>query len=389
MDDLKQWWKWDDVGSCRMPRAPTTYPALMIDEGNGIQRPAASQVHHKTLFQWIIDNLSWLPEYATVYVYVDNRKLPGTDPTAYWPLFAPWIKGRCTVTGPYCEKTTAIHFPIHADTGLHQVHYTWAGAAALEALCLMFPTVNFALIDSDCVPTSLFEIAEVVNLMTDKTSRAAAMQHNIMASSNQCPPAVLLATEAKAELNAGLIIVTGHIPIETADVDMDQATPEAGMPSVTAPSSSPSNAPAPKARRIAHPANRRTAEDWVTALRESRASFLATTAVPEDPVEAMRGGLLLTPLLGCKARTPLDWTHAWAMLGEWAGAIAFPYRSKENGLAMAMDVILDRTLSSGHRHSLPGHAPSSSKVHSPLCQSSQPTSLSSAFQETNSSKVRS
>ena len=296
----------------------------MIDEGNGIQRPAASQVHHKTLFQWIIDNLSWLPEYATVYVYVDNRKLPGTDPPAYWPLFAPWIKGRCTVTGPYCEKTTAIHLPIHADTGLHQVHYTWAGAAALEALCLMFPTVNFALIDSDCVPTSLFEIAELVNLMTDKTSRAAAMQHNIMASSNQCPPAVLLATEAKAELNAGLIIVTGHIPIEAADVDMDQATPEAGMPSVTAPSSSPSNAPAPKARRIAHPANRRTAEDWVTALRESRASFLATTAVPEDPVEAMRGGLLLTPLLGCKARTPLDWTHAWAMLGEWAGAIAFP-----------------------------------------------------------------
>ena len=25
-----------------------------------------------------------------------------------------------------------------------------------------------------------------------------------------------------------------------------------------------------------------------------------------------------------KARTPLDWTHAWAMLGEWAGKIAFP-----------------------------------------------------------------
>ena len=63
--------------------------------------------------------------------------------------------------------------------------------------CLMFPTVNFALIDSDCVPTSLFEIAELVNLMTDKASRAEAMQHNTMASSSQCPPAVLLATEAK------------------------------------------------------------------------------------------------------------------------------------------------------------------------------------------------
>ena len=88
----------------------------------------------------------------------------------------------------------------------------------------MFPTVNFALIDSDCVPTSLFEIAELVNLMTDKASRAEAMQHNTMASSSQCPPAVLLATEAKAELNAGLIVVTGHIPTCTADVDIDQAT---------------------------------------------------------------------------------------------------------------------------------------------------------------------
>ena len=225
---------------------------------------------------------------------------------------------------PYREKTTAIHFPINADTGLHQVHYTWAGAAALEALCLVFPTVNFALIDSDCVPTSLFEIAELVNLMTDKASRAEAMQHNTMASSSQCPPAVLLTTEAKAELNAGLIIVTGHIPTCTADVDMDQATPDACMPLTAAPGSSSSDAPAPKARRIAHSANRRSADEWVTALYNSRASFLATTAVPEDPAEAIRGGLVLTPLLGCKARTPLDWTHAWAMLGEWAGIIAFP-----------------------------------------------------------------
>ena len=200
----------------------------------------------------------------------------------------------------------------------------------------MFPTVNFALIDSDCVPTSLFEIAELINLMTDKASRAEAMQHNTMASSNQCPPAVLLATEAKAELDAGLIIVTGHTPTGTADVDMDQATPDAFMPPAAAQSSSPSDAPAPKARRIAHPANCRSADDWVTALQDSRASFLATTAVPEDPAEAMRGGLLLTPLLGCKARTPLDWTHAWAMLGEWAGAIAFPIPEQENGRVMEM-----------------------------------------------------
>ena len=364
----------------------------MVDEGNGIRRPAASQVHHRTLFQWIIDNLSWLPQYATVYVYVDNRKLSGTDPPAYWPHFAPWIKGRCTVTGPYREKTTVSIFPSMLTQGLHQVHYTWAGAAALEALCLMFPTVkNFALIDSDCVPTSLFEIAELVNLMTDKASRAEAMQHNTMASSSQCPPAVLLATEAKAELNAGLIIVTGQIPTGTADVDMDQATPDAFMPLTAAQGSSPSDAPAPKARRIAHPADRRSADEWVTALQDSRASFLATTAVPEDPAEAMRGGLLLTPLLGCKARTPLDWTHAWAMLGEWAGAIAFPIPEQGEWPA-SWRWPLPKTGLCRADPALPylGRALYSSKVHSPLCLfSSLPTFPYSVSQETNCSKARS
>ena len=324
MDDTQQNWKWADVGSRQMPRSPLTYPTLMVDDENGIRRPAVSQVHHKTLFQWIVDNLSWLSQYDTVYVFVDNRALSGTNPPEYWPYLAPWIKGRCEVIGPYQEKTTAIHIPINSDTGLHQVHYTWAGAAVLEALCLVYPTVNFALADSDCVPTSLFEIAELVNLMTDKASRAEAMQHHTMASSSQCPPAVLLMTEAKAELNAGLIIVTGHAPTHTGDVDMDQGTPDASMPPAEAAGSDASDARAPKARRIVHPANNKSADEWVTALCNSRANFLATTAVPEDPAEAIRGGLVLTPLLGCKAKTPLDWTHAWAMLGEWAGIIAFP-----------------------------------------------------------------
>ena len=101
MDDSKQNWKWADVGSRRMPRSPLTYPTVMVDEGNGIRRPAASQVHHKILFQWIVDNLPWVSQYDTVYVFVDNRMLSGTNPPDYWQHFAPWIKGRCAVTGPY------------------------------------------------------------------------------------------------------------------------------------------------------------------------------------------------------------------------------------------------------------------------------------------------
>ena len=123
--------------------------------------------------------------------------------------------------------------------------------------------MNFALTDSDCVPTSLFEIAELVNLMTDKASRAEAMQHYTMASSSQCPPAVLLTTEAKAELNAGLIIATGHTQIPTTDVDMDQETPDASMQPSDAAGPSASDAPAPKARRIVQPVNSKTADEWV------------------------------------------------------------------------------------------------------------------------------
>ena len=323
MDTTQQMWRWADVGSCQMPRSPPRYPTLMIDEG-GVRQPAASQVHHKTLFQWTVGNLSWLAQYDTVYIFVDNRALSGASPPDYWQFFAPWIKSRCEVIGPYQEKTTAVYIPINSDTGLDQVHYTWAGAAVLEALCLVYPTVNFVLTDSDCVPTSLFEVAELVNLMTDRASRAEAMQHHTMASSSQCPPAVLFMTESKAELNAGLIIITGHTATQLEDIDMDTDTPDASMPAASAVHPDVCDTRAHKSRRLAHPADTKSPEEWVTELRNSRASFLATTAVPEDPAEALRGGLILTPLLGCKARTPLDWTHAWAMLGEWAGKIAFP-----------------------------------------------------------------
>ena len=188
----------------------------------------------------------------------------------------------------------------------------------------MHPTVNFALTDSDCVPTTLFEVAELVNLMTDQTSRSEAMQHHTMACTSSCPPAVLLMTESKAELNAGLIIVTGHTPAQPDDTDMaheptvPEHTQDADMSSTATSDvtmSEASHSRAHKSRRIDNPGDNRSPDDWVAELRNSRASFLATTAVPEDPAEALRGGLLLTPLMGCKARTPLDWTHAWAMLG--------------------------------------------------------------------------
>ena len=137
-------------------------------------------------------------------------------------------------------------------------------------------------------------------------------------------------TQARAELNAGLIVVTGHTPTQTEDTDMEPDNIEDSAHDKQAESSQPSKTRAHKSRRIAPTAVNRTPEEWVTLLKQSRANFLATTAVPEDPAEALREGLILTPLLGTTARTPLDWTHVWAMLGEWAGIIAFPV--PQNGI---------------------------------------------------------
>ena len=320
MDTVQQAWRWADVGSRQMPREPLTYPALMVTNTQGDTNAAFSHADRIKLFQWVNDHLGWIPHYDTIYVFVDNRSLASPDAPDYWPLLAPWIRSRCTVVGPYLEKTTAIHVPISAATGLQGVHYTWAGPVVLEALCLAFPTTNFVLTDTDCVPTSLFEVAELVNLLVDKTTRAITMQHHTMASSTNSPTAVLLATEAKAELNAGLIIITGHKPTQSEDASMDPSSDVEMRPEEQ-------ETRAHKSRKIANP--HRSPEEWVEELIASRARFLATTAVPEDPVAAVQGGLLLTPLAGTIAKTPLDWAHAWAILGEWAGIVAFPI--PENG----------------------------------------------------------
>ena len=282
-----------------MPREAPTYPTLT--GGRGDDQPATpSRINHLQLFAWITDHLAWLSHYDTVYVFVENRDLPGTNCPDHWPYFAPWIKGRCEVIGYRQERTTAIYVPISQTTGLDEVHYTWAGTFVLEALCTVYPTINFALIDSDCVPTALFEIADLVTLMTDQASREEAMQSYTMASAHDCPPAVLLMTESRAELNAGLVIVTGHVPARSPDVNMEPED-DLNPKDTSTTKADDSDSRAHKARRIAATATSKSPSEWEAELCRSRARLLATSAVPEDPSDALHGGLLLMPLLGCKA----------------------------------------------------------------------------------------
>ena len=104
--------------------------------------------------------------FETVYLITDNRDLlantVNTNPgLSHWPVVAAWWKERIKYVGPYGEHTTVVFVPIASDTGLERVHPTWAGTYILDACVYLFPGTNFALIDSDCVPVTLYEIQEL------------------------------------------------------------------------------------------------------------------------------------------------------------------------------------------------------------------------------------
>ena len=104
-------------------------------------------------------------EFHTVCVMVDNRDLANhkrQDPSLpHWPAAARWWHSRLKLIGPHKEKTELLLLPISATTGLHHVHPTWAGTFVLAALVAMFPGINFVLLDSDCLPVTLFEVEDL------------------------------------------------------------------------------------------------------------------------------------------------------------------------------------------------------------------------------------
>ena len=102
-----------------------------------------------------------------------------------------------------------------------------------------------------------------------------------------CPSVVMLCTESKAEINAGLVIVTSsrrQRPFTVHD----------------------------------------SAADMAIGLLDTRQQYVTSEEHDSDYDSVAASGLLWTPLASCKASQPLHWTHAWALLGEWSGHIAFP-----------------------------------------------------------------
>ena len=130
---------------------------------NGVEVAPGPNWH--SLYRWVVSQAAEFLAFQTVYLITDNRNLladaVASTPGGHWPMVAAWWKERIQYVGPYGERTTVVFVPISADTGLDKVHPTWAGTYILDACVFLFPAINFALIDSDCVPVTLFGIQEL------------------------------------------------------------------------------------------------------------------------------------------------------------------------------------------------------------------------------------
>ena len=181
------------------------------------------------LFGYILASGSFL---STVYVLVDNRdltNLDNPDPSLqHWPAVAAWWSSRACIQGPAGELCDVVYFPISQASGLHLVHPTWADTFVLAALCLVFPGLHIVLLDSDCVPVTLFEVEdlwqEAQRLQhsgfpgpVPTSSCAGGLNLDQVDHSTQPKPkeqGVILVTEHNAEVNAGFAVLRGsnHAP---------------------------------------------------------------------------------------------------------------------------------------------------------------------------------
>ena len=160
----------------------------------------------------------------------------------------------------------------------------------------LFPGKNFVLIDTDCVPTSLFEVEELARLMLareDETKDFGPSSLNSQADP-PCPAMVMLCSEAKAEINAGMIIVAS-------------------------------------CKLMAPHARAASANAMVMGLMASRRRYVNNKCPEPNYDDIAMSGLLWTPLLATQAVVPLHWAHAWALLGEWSGHICFPLPAASEG----------------------------------------------------------
>ena len=246
-----------------------------------------------------------------IYLIVDNR-MPADVP--HWPAFAAWWASRRCLVGPQEEATDILWVCADATTGLHKVPYYWAGVFVLEAARFLYPAQHFALIDNDCVPVTLFEVQDLLQL--------AHQQHQwvdligcVRSESSSCAGiGMLLFTEAHLEYNAGLVISVGNRS---------------------------------KRSPLEHDT---TASTLAKNLQAGRLALVSRARPPVNPSDAVISGTMFTPFVGIAMQTALDLCMVWSLYGLYTckhfwpspvtspaelgpgGAIKWPRQSHPNAL---------------------------------------------------------
>ena len=271
--------------------------------------------------------MSHLRFLSTVYVLVDNRdltNLDNPDPSLqHWPAVAAWWSSHACMQGPPQELCDVVFFPVSQASGLHLVHHTWAGTFVLAALCLVFPGLHIVLLDSDCVPVTLFEVE-------DLWQEAQRLQHSGFPgpvptsswagglNSDQVdqttlpepkPQGVILVTEHNAEVNAGFAVLRGS---NHASLLLEEDWQKIPL------NSGESHEPVIREYR-----EKLVAEYWKVVSTMVSNGRDDRDMTPSECQAWIQTGLALAPFCGHAMNTSLDWAVAWSLVGEWTTRTIF------------------------------------------------------------------
>ena len=154
----------DDSGRRSFDARPTFVvgdPDARFDTHTPLTYETTGEVGHPCwtdIFAHILRNCSYLTAFDTRNLRAHATRQEGLP---HWPAAVAWWQSRLQLVGPKQEKTELLFFPACEQSGLHRVHPTWAGTFVLAALVAVFPGINFILLDSDCLPVTLFEAADL------------------------------------------------------------------------------------------------------------------------------------------------------------------------------------------------------------------------------------
>ena len=246
------------------------------DEGYAALETEGELPDTTAIIQTLISHRDLIMNNHMIYLIVDNRT-PAAVP--YWPAFAAWWASRRCLVGPQEETTDILWICADATTGLHKVPYYWAGVFVLEAARFLYPAQHFALIDNDCVPITLFEVQDLLQLAHQQHRWVDLIGHARSESSPSAGIGMLLFTEAHLEYNAGLVISIGnrnkHSPLE----------------------------------------HDTSALTLAKSLQAGCLALVSRARPPVNPSDTVISGTLFTPFVGIAMQSALDLCMVWSLYG--------------------------------------------------------------------------